>query len=87
MLFFAQLVNNLFLVYTLMLLVRVLASWVPEWQNSSFIRFIAWYTEPYLSLFRRLIPPIGMLDISPIIAFLVLGFLRTITVAFVLSLA
>ena len=35
----------------------------------SFLRFVAHYTDPYLNIFRRIIPPIGMLDISPIVGF------------------
>lgn len=56
-----------------MLFIRVLSSWIPQFQNSAFIRFISFYTDPYLNLFRRIIPPIGgVLDISPILAFFAL---------------
>ena len=36
------------------------------------MRFIAQYTDPYLNFFKSFIPPIGMIDISPIVAFLFL---------------
>jgi YggT family protein len=52
-----------------MLFVRVMSSWVPEYRDHPIIRFVAFYTDPYLNLFRRIIPPFGMIDLSPIVAF------------------
>jgi YggT family protein len=71
-----RIVDIFFQVYMIMLFVRILGSWFPEFQSSRFMQFVAFYTDPYLNLFRRIIPPIGMLDISPIIAFLCLGFIE-----------
>lgn len=57
--------------YLILLLVRIIGSWFPSFAHHKFMRFIAFYTDPYLNLFRRLIPPIGgVLDLSPILAFL-----------------
>lgn len=68
-----QTVHYLFLTYTILLLIRILGSWVPSWRYSKFFHFVAFYTDPYLNLFRRIIPPIGgVLDLSPILAFFVL---------------
>ncbi len=36
------------------------------------MQFIAFYTDPYLNFFRNIIPPLGMLDLSPIIAIFIL---------------
>ena len=71
-----QIITVLFWVYTLMLFVRILGSWFPEYQEHRLFLFIAFYADPYLNLFRSVIPPIGMLDISPIIAFLCLSFIE-----------
>ena len=61
----------------MMLLCRVLGSWFPSFSNSRFMRFIGFYTDPYLNLFRKVVPPIGgMIDISPMFAFVVLQFGR-----------
>lgn len=71
-----QVIDLLFQVYTLMLFGRILGSWLPAFQQHRIMQFIAFYTDPYLNIFRRIIPPLGMLDLSPIIAFLCLGILR-----------
>ena len=47
------------------------------------LNFLRDVCEPYLRIFRRLIPPLGMIDITPIIALLVLYLLRTILVRFI----
>ncbi len=73
-----KIVEILFQVYTLMLFARILSSWLPEIQQYKFVQFIAFYTDPYLNLFRRFIPPIGIFDISPIIAFFCLVGLENI---------
>lgn len=73
-----QIIDKLFLVYTVMILIRILSSWVPEWQNTKPMLFVAYYTDPYLDLFRRFIPPLGMIDISPIIAVLCLGMIENL---------
>lgn len=73
---FIFIVEKLFLVYTIMLFVRILASWVPEFQGKRWMHFISFYTDPYLNFFRRFIPPLGMFDLSPIVAFLCLSVLE-----------
>lgn len=77
-----EVIDNLFLVYMLMLFARILGSWFPEYQGHKFFQFIAYYTDPYLNLFRRFIPPIGMMDISPIVAFLFLKIIEEFVKSF-----
>ena len=79
-------IDKIFLVYTIMLFIRILGSWIPELQNTRFMQFIAFYTDPYLNFFRRFIPPLGMIDFSPIVAFLCLGFIETLVKAMILAL-
>jgi YggT family protein len=67
-----QLVQALFLIYTLLLFLRVFGSWVPQLSEKRWMRLVGCYTDPYLNLFRRLIPPLGVIDISAILAFFVL---------------
>ena len=59
-------------IYEVMVLVYIFMSWVPESRSTQLGRFLAGMVEPYLSIFRKFIPPIGMIDFSPIIAFIVL---------------
>src|SRR5215207_7546860 len=74
-------INTLFQIYTLMIFGRIISSWIPEFQDTKIMRFIAFYTDPYLNIFRRIIPPLGFIDISPIFAFMALEFLRMFIVS------
>jgi YggT family protein len=65
-------VDIAFQVYSWLIIVRVVLSWVRHNPYHPLIRFIYEMTEPYLRIFRRFVPPVGMIDLSPIVAFLVL---------------
>ncbi|HSX03206.1 MAG TPA: YggT family protein [Rhabdochlamydiaceae bacterium] len=80
----AHLIHYLFLTYTLLLLARVIASWIPRLARHRIMHFICFYTDPYLNLFRRLIPPIGgALDLSPMLGFFVLQILEKLIMGFI----
>jgi YggT family protein len=71
------------LTYTVIMFARILLSWLtmfwsPPHSLSPAIRVIYDLTEPVLKLFRRYIPSIGMLDISPIIIFVILQLIRSV---------
>lgn len=66
----------LFEIYYYALIVYILLSWLPGARDSSFGHFLARICDPYLEPFRRFIPPLGMIDISPIVAILVLRFAK-----------
>ena len=77
MLLIKSLVSWVFQIYILLLLVRVIGSWFPSFASTKFMRFVCFYTDPYLNLFRRLIPPIGgTLDLSPMLAFFSLSLME-----------
>ena len=81
----AEFVNSLSLVYLLMILAYVVMSMLPLPYNvwvGRIREFLDQTVSPYLNVFRRFIPPIGMFDLSPIIAIIVL---RIVT-GFVVSL-
>jgi YggT family protein len=80
-------IDKIFLVYTLMLFGRILGSWIPELQQTRFMQFIAFYTDPYLNFFRRFIPPLGLFDLSPIVAFLCLSVIEQAIKAFFIVLS
>lgn len=61
--------------YTTIIFVYVIMSWIPHTTGilGDIYRVLGKICDPYLNLFKRLIPPIGgMVDITPIIALLVL---------------
>jgi len=64
--------------YTTVIFIYVIMSWLPNVQSGvvgQVYRALGTLCEPYLGLFRRFIPPIGgMVDVSPIVALLVLQF-------------
>lgn len=62
-------------VYSMVLFVYILSSWFPIERGilADIKRILAKICDPYLNIFRKLIPPIGgIVDITPIIALLVL---------------
>jgi YggT family protein len=70
-------VDRLFFVYNLILFARVLMSWLPGLDpRNPIVQFLVQVTEPVLAPLRRLIPPVAMMDISPIVAFLLLEVVR-----------
>jgi YggT family protein len=68
-----------------MLLGRIFGSWIPELQRTRFMQFLAYYTDPYLNLFRKFIPPLGMFDLSPIVAFLCLNVAEQLVKTFIVG--
>ena len=69
-------ISTAFLIYRYMLIGYILMSWIPALQESAVGRFLEKVCEPYLGFFRKFIPPIGMIDISPIVGLLVLYFVE-----------
>ncbi len=72
--FILNLILQLVGIYTILLVIYVLMSWFPNARESSIGRMIGKVCEPYLDMFRKIIPPLGMIDISPIVAILALRF-------------
>ena len=84
----ATYVSALFVVYTIMILLNILISFVPRMPYSPWLRavldFITESTDPYLNIFRSFMRPIGgggfAFDLSPILALIVLGLAEGIVV-------
>lgn len=75
MLTLKYLISSLVDAYSMVLFVYVLMSWLPTDRGilADIYRILGKVCDPYLNLFKRLIPPLGgMVDITPIIALLVL---------------
>ena len=58
--------------YTFLMFIWVLLSWIPDLRFSGFYRFLDRLFVPFLEPFRRIIPPINGIDISPILGFFAL---------------
>ena len=80
----ADFVDNLFLVYMIVIFIRILISWFPRRPDNAIlngiITFVEQTADPYLNIFRSFIKPIGMFDISPIVAIFVLIIVQSILV-------
>ena len=82
--FLIQFVNILIPVLYISILARVIVSWIPIGEDSPFapiVRIIYQVTEPILGPIRRLIPGLGMFDLSPMIAIILLMVIQRILVA------
>jgi YggT family protein len=67
--------NLLFGALSILILIRVLMSWIPNLDPyNPLVRLIYQLTDPILEPARRLIPPIGGLDLSPLIVLLLIDF-------------
>jgi YggT family protein len=88
----ADYVDALFIVYSILILLNVLISWIPRVPSySRWLRacldFVTDTTRPYLNLFRRFLPSVGMggmaLDLSPIVGLIVLFVARAVIVGLI----
>jgi YggT family protein len=61
--------------YVALIIIRILLSWFPtiNWSSQPFAA-LSQITDPYLNVFRSFIPPLGGLDLSPILAIILLQF-------------
>jgi len=65
-------------VLTLLILVRVIVSWVSPGQTNTLTNILYQVTEPILGPLRRIIPRVSMLDFSPLIAVILLQVIATL---------
>ncbi|MBE7704012.1 MAG: YggT family protein [Cyanobacteria bacterium SIG28] len=83
-----RIVSQLFYFYYILIIVRIFLTWVQtiNWEQQPF-GWIRSVTDPFLNIFRGIIPPIGgVLDISPILAIILLQILQGIVVGALSSL-
>ena len=82
----ANYLSSLLLVYSILVLAWVVGSWVistgrvPGWLFP-ILRFLESVVGPYIALFRKVIPSIGPVDISPLVALLTLQLVGGIVVS------
>ena len=67
--------------YTLLFILRIVLTWYPQIELNKFpYALVAWPTEPLLIPVRKLVPPIGGVDISPVIWAGIVSLLRELLV-------
>lgn len=66
-----------------MLLLRIISSWLPSMETIYGFRFLMYYTDPYLNLFRKIIPSFQGIDFSPILAFFALRIVEKVLLRFI----
>ncbi len=79
-------VARIFDLIFLILFITILLTWIPNinWYNEPF-KGMKIFSEFFFAPFRKFIPPIGMIDISPIVAFFVLSIIRNILITLLRS--
>jgi YggT family protein len=87
----ADYVSVLFLVYVILIFIRIVASFVPRMPYRPWLKatldFVHEVTDPYLNFFRRFLPPLGgggfALDLSPMVGLFVLFIAQAIVVGLI----
>jgi YggT family protein len=83
----ASLMEMFFALYSLTIIARVFMDWTRVDPYHPLARFLYQITEPVLAPLRARIPPIGMVDISPMAALFIMWILEKVVVTLLLSLA
>ncbi|SHF49805.1 YggT family protein [Ornithinibacillus halophilus] len=71
-----EILDTALYIYSLGLIIYIFMSWFPGARESAFGNFLTKICEPYLEPFRKIIPPLGMIDLSPIVAIIVVHLAR-----------
>lgn len=82
-----KVVNNIFYFYYILIILRIFLTWIPtiDW-NQQPIKSIREVTDLYLDIFRKIVPPMGGLDFSPIIALIALQIIQVLVTNILASL-
>ena len=83
----AVLANGVFTILTWLLIARIVISWFPVDPYHGVVQFLMQVTEPILAPFRRIPLQIGMLDLTPLVAFVAIQFVNRVLVRILLTLA
>lgn len=83
----AFLVNGICQLLYILLFARIIVSWLPVDPYHTIVQFLVQVTDPILAPFRRLPLQIGMLDLTPLVAFIAIQFLNNVIVRILLSFA
>jgi YggT family protein len=79
-------INIAFTVFSLLILARIIVSWLNLDPYSQVVQFLHNATEPILAPVRRVIPPMGMFDLSPMVVLIGAIFLERVLISLISSL-
>jgi YggT family protein len=71
--FFLMFISTLIYILNFAIIIRALMSWFNPSPENPIVRFVIEITEPVLAPLRRIVPRIGMIDITPIVAILLMN--------------
>ncbi|NDD66546.1 YggT family protein [bacterium] len=77
-----QTIDRLFQCLTILLLIRVILSWIPHDPFNRIIAVIHQLTDPILNPIKQFLPPLGGIDLSPLVAFFILDMIKTLLLTF-----
>ncbi len=83
----ALLVSGVCTILYWLLFARIIVSWLPVDPYSGIVQFLYQVTDPILAPFRRIPLRIGMLDLTPLLAFVALFFIRNVLVGILAGIA
>ncbi len=83
----AEVADIVLSVYIWLIVARAILSWVNPDPFNPIVRFLYSATEPVLGFARRYIPPLGTVDIGPIVVLLIIVFLKRAVVDSLIQLA
>jgi YggT family protein len=72
-------------IYMLLIVIRIIFSWGNVSYTNRVMRFLVNTTDPILAPMRRIVPPLGVFDISPLVALLLLWLLKIAVAAVLLT--
>ncbi len=75
--FLLYFISTLFFILQFAIIIRALMSWFNPSPDNPIVRFVIEITEPVLAPLRRIVPRIGMIDITPIVAILLMNVIET----------
>ena len=86
MFFLVALISDVAQVLALLIIVRALLTWIPSVDHGHpVVRAIVRVTDPVLLPIRRLVPPLGGIDVTPIAALLLIEIARTLLIRIVVA--
>ena len=75
--FLLYFISTLFFILQFAIIIRALMSWFNPSPDNPIVRLVSEITEPVLAPLRRIVPRIGMIDITPIVAILLMNVIET----------